>query len=368
MGSTGPAIICPNCGEPNPSSGILTMCRKCCHPLTPKPAEPVRPPELHLPWPEGTTARPVAQAARPSTWEPPPEEGAPEPPAQPLVPPPRPVPVGLRLVVFGGGVLGFIGWFFLGLGMIFVWVFGPRHLPLYAYAWEGRPISVVGTVLASRSTNVSENDSPVYEHTYSFVTPEGTQSRGTSYVTGHSLPAGSEVTVEYVPHRPQVSQVRGMRRNLVPEWVMLFVSIFPLIGLAFVVATVRQGIKANRLLAHGQLASGVLSDKQPTGTKINERTVYRLTFDFEAGDGRRYQATAGTHEPERLEDQRREPLLYDVLNPSYSVMLDSLPGSPTIDPFGHFEAPPLGRVVGAILIPGLAILGHGTYLLVRLLT
>jgi hypothetical protein len=364
-------VICPNCGEENPSSGILTMCRKCCHPLQPAQPESVPPPELHYTPPDLAAPAPTSPPeAKPSGWEPPSEEGEevePEAPGQPLVPPPRPVPLGLRLVVFSGGVLGFIGWFFLGLGLIFVWVFGPRHLPLYAYAWAGPPASVEGIVLDTSSANASENERPVYRLAYSFVASDGTEHRGVSYVTGHSVPAGSQVTVEYVPGRPDVSQVRGMRRNLMPEWVMLFVAILPAIGLAFVVGTLRRGTKANRLLAHGQLARGVLTDKRPTGMKINEREVYKLTFDFEAGDGRSYQAIARTHEPERLEDQRREPLLYDVFNPAYSVMLDSLPGSPTINPFGHFEAPPLGRVIGNMLIPGLVILGHGTYLLTRLL-
>jgi hypothetical protein len=364
-------VICPNCGEGNPSSGILTMCRKCCHPLKPAPPESVPPPELHYTPPDlPASALTTPPEAKSSAWEPPSEEGEevePEAPEQPLVPPPRSVPIGLRLVVFGGGVLGLIGWFFLGLGMIFVWVFGPRHLPLYAYAWAGPPASVEGIVVESRSTNVSENERPVYEMAYSFVAPDGSEHRGVSYATGHSVSAGSEVTVEYVPRRPEVSRIRGMRRNLMPEWVIFFVAIFPGIGLAFVLSTLTLGVKANRLLSHGQLASGLLTAKEPTNTSINNRTVYKLIFDFEAADGRRYQATARTHEPERLEDQRREPLLYDVPNPTYSVMLDSLPGSPTIDPFGRFEAPPLGRVIGNLLVPGLAIVGHGTYLLVRLL-
>jgi len=323
------------------------MCRKCAHPLTGPPSE-----------------------ARPSVWEPPPEEGdgtEVEPAAQPLVPPPRHVPVGLRLLVFSGGVVGFIGWFFLGFGMIFVWVFGPRHLPLWAWAWAGAPASAPGAVGETRPVNMTENGSQVYEVTYSFVTPEGGEHQGVSYVSGRTLPAGAPVTVEYVRRRPVISQIQGMRRNLLPEWVILFVLVFPGIGLAFVAGTVAVGIKANRLLAHGQLARGTVTDKRPTGTRINNRMVYKLTFEFEAGDGRRYQATAKSAEPERLEDERREPLLYDVMNPTYSVLLDSLPGSPTISPFGQLEAPPPGRVIGNLFIPGIAILGHGIYLLTRLL-
>ncbi len=355
------------------------MCRACRQPLQAAEPEPVQPPELHYPPPPLPVSRPSAPS---SAWEPPSEEGddadaqppAPsrdaatsEPPAQPLVPPPRPVPVGLRLLVLCGGVLGLMGWFFLGFGMIFVWAFGPRRLPLEAYTWREPAASASGVVRESHSTSVSVNESPVYEHAYSFRAPDGAEHGGVSYAIGRSLPAGSEVTVDYVADRPGLSQIHGMRRNVMPEWVLPLVAIFPLIGLAFALHTLRNGIRASRLLAHGQLASGVLAAKTPTNTRINGRPVYRLAFDFEAGDGRHYQATAQTHEPERLEDQRREALLYDVLSPGYSVMLDSLPGSPTIDPFGHFEAPPVGRVIGHLLVPGLAIAGHSIYLLVRLL-
>jgi len=308
--------------------------------------------------------------ATPAVWEPPSDEGekaepVPERPEDVLAPPPRPVPFGLRLVVMFGGVLSLLGWCFLGLGMVFVWLVAPRQAPLWAVAL-GRPLgSAPGVVVESRPTNVRVNDAPVYWHTYTFTGPDGREYHGVSYRTGGALPSGAAVQVEYVSGRPELSQIRGMSRNMVPEWVFPIVGFFPLVGLAFMVSSLRQGLKANRLLAHGQLAWGVLRGKQPTGAKINGREVYKLSFEFVTPDGRKCTASAKTHEPERLEDQRQERLLYDALHPDYAVMLDSLPGSPEVSPAGHLEPPPMGRVIGATLVPTIAVVGHGSYLLTR---
>jgi len=369
MGAPAGPIICPHCGEENPPSAILTTCRKCLQPLD--EAEPLEP-TIDLPPPpdfgQATVSAPrEARAATPAA-APPPEPSLPSPSDVPqvLAPAPRGVPTTLRLQVLFGGVVGQMGWFFLGFGMIFVWVFGTRADILSLYHFRGRLATATGVVLASDSTNVSYNERPVFAHRYSFVTPDGQQRDGVSCSVDRLEP-GSRVTVEYRDTDPSVSRIQGMGRGVLPWWVCLFVCIFPAVGIGFIIPALRQGRKACRLLGNGRLAAGILQAMEPTGSSINDRPVYRMVFGFQAEDGRAYEATANTHEPERLRDQQRELLLYDPYDPSYAVLLDSLPGSPEIDLKGSFRARRPAAALGVLLAPMLTIVGHGLYAVLRYL-
>ena len=99
-----------------------------------------------------------------------------------------------------------------------------------------------------------------------------------------------------------------------------------------------------------------------TNTRINNIPVYKFTFEFIADDGGTYEAIAKTHLTRNLEDENKEPLLYDQYNPSYAIMLDSLPGSPGIDDMGNFQTKNYITAILSLIIPALTIFGHGTFI------
>lgn len=149
-------------------------------------------------------------------------------------------------------------------------------------------------------------------------------------------------------------------------WLMLaFVLLFPVIGLAFIVAGLRKGLRGMRLLRHGMLAEGRFTGKRATNTRINKRTVWELTFEFTTASGRRATATARTHEPEALMDQTLEPLVYDPLDPSNAVMLDDLPGRPRLDQESVTRTDGLLSAPLLLGLPALTVLGHLVWTLLR---
>ncbi|NVB85123.1 MAG: hypothetical protein HOV81_42550 [Kofleriaceae bacterium] len=58
-----------------------------------------------------------------------------------------------------------------------------------------------------------------------------------------------------------------------------------------------------------------------------------------------------THEPQRLEDDETETLVYDPGWPDHATPLDHLPGSPTIDADGRLSA--TGPNVRVLILPAL---------------
>jgi hypothetical protein len=255
-------------------------------------------------------------------------------------PAPRAVPLSIRLRVLFGGFNNQFGWLFFGFGLIFVWAFTFQADFTSWILFRLPTSSTAGVIESLEESNASEDGVLVYEVSYAFFDQLGRQQGGTSYTTGYPDISG-RVSVEYVSAIPSISRISGMRRAVFGAFAA-FPVIFPLIGLAFMYFGIRYGLKANRLLGLGKIAFGKLISTESTNARINNRPVIKLTFAFE--------------------DQKGED------NPDYAVLLDDLPGSTTFDSSGQLVPGGFLETGMTVLIPGLTVIGHGMYLLIRAIT
>lgn len=115
------------------------------------------------------------------------------------------------------------------------------------------------------------------------------------------------------------------------QWPMLFIAIFPIVGLGMISVGVRKGLRALRLLTHGIPAQGRLVERKGTNVMINDTPVIELVFEFKTVDGRAARCSTKTHLTGDLADDAEEPLVYDAGDPSLAVLLDDLPGKPRIN-------------------------------------
>ncbi|MCD4824453.1 MAG: DUF3592 domain-containing protein [Phycisphaerae bacterium] len=288
-----------------------------------------------------------------------------------LASPPRDVPLLVRGNVLFGGYLSLFGWVFFGFGMFFVWAF-VGNVDYSVVHFQGQLATAEGTVthceessFSKDNSNTSEN-TPIYANHYTFTDSDGRERSDVSYASGEQLEPGKSVTLEFPQGKPELSRIKGMRRSPMSLWNMI-VLIFPLVGLVFIVIGLRKGRKAVHLLTYGVQGEGVLIDMQPTRTQINNQTVYKLTFEFVADDGQTYKAVAKTHQTDELEDEETERLLYDPADPSCAVMMDALPGSPTIDETGYIQGGSVLKALFAMAVPLAVIIGNGTYLVMQLM-
>jgi len=143
---------------------------------------------------------------------------------------------------------------------------------------------------------------------------------------------------------------------------ILFVIIFPLVGLIFILFSLRRSVRALRLLKYGELSKGVLISKEPTNTKINGRLVYKMTFRFQDEQGGEYTVKEKTPLPSILQDQKEERLIYLRSKPSNAIMLDALPGAVSVNNEGGVEPYPVRNVILLMLFPASTLIGHGIYL------
>jgi hypothetical protein len=279
-----------------------------------------------------------------------------------LSPPPRSLPFDLSIRVVLGDILGQVGWFLVGFGFIFVWAFDATGTVASVFRFSGELATVEGTTTGWRETSLSINDEDVYETTYAFAV-NGRAFTGSSYATGYYVAEGVVVTIEYRPTDPSFSRIESMRAS--PAGVAIaFVFVFPFIGLAFVRAGLRRGLRARRLLVEGHLAQATLKSKEEVISRA-DKPVYRLVFEFTADSGGSHEVEVTTNHAWRLEDEETERVVYDPRHPSDAVLLDDLPGGPAIDARGSFVGGGAAGMVVALLclvLPVLTILGHGLFL------
>ena len=286
-----------------------------------------------------------------------------------LTDPPRHLSGAVVIQLLFGGAIGLLGWVFFGFGMIFFWVFAMNTDPAAWWDFRGDLTTAQGVVTSVEETRFSEGGSeesdgtPVYAYHFRF-SHQQQDFVGVSYRCGTAASTGEQVTVEFPAGRPWRSRICGYRTALCSPWV-LFVALFPAIGLLIVLGKLRSGLRHRHLLKFGELSQGKLVSKERTNTEINDQPVYKLTFEFDTSLGQTSQIVVKTHHTWPLEDDELETLLYDPTRPSFGTTLDHLPGAPRILEDGTVTAQNTRSAYLWLVIPVITIVGHGTYIVLR---
>lgn len=272
-----------------------------------------------------------------------------------LVPPPRPVPLSLRLQLLFGGCMGQLGWGLLAFSMFFVLIFGSTMDIGGTVAFWRSLDRAPGVITKAEETDIEVNEDSVCFVEFTFKVGQSEYS-DSCYTTGWTLNVGDQVQVEYPAGDPTIARVKGGRRSASPLWLLPLLLLFPAVSLYLVVRSFKKGLKANHLMTHGQVGEGEFVSKEATGAEINDNPVYRLAFKFHASStGRTHTVTAETHQPERLQDDEKEPLLYLERDPDLAVLLDHLPGSPSVGADGNLTCGNRVTGFGVLVLPALAL-------------
>lgn len=269
---------------------------------------------------------------------------------QKLGEPPRNITFSVRmLLLLNSGLATMFGWIFACFGMIFCILFLPMSLSgLPDLMNTNQTPTGEGVVKTVEKTNTTVNDVSVYR--YTVEAKDGTT--GTCYTNGEKYKLDQEVELVRCGEKLKISGTRLSSMGAF-SLLTLFVLIFPGVGLGFILYGTFKGRKAIRLLQDGELGKGKYIDMNPTGATVNNRAVMKLHYKFVANDGETYDAYATALDTEKLTDDAFEPLFYDRMNPSYSVLFDSLPGKIRFDEMERmFRVNPL-QILLPILFCGL---------------
>jgi hypothetical protein len=247
--------------------------------------------------------------------------------------------LGKTRLVFGNAGSIF-GWIWFGFSMIFFWLFAvdADYSPLYLWSGAER---TTGRIVAVTDTGWKQGESdsgtPIIAYEYTYTTPDGHTYKKVYKAVGFDAKEGDNVPIEYWRYWPVLSHIAMASSGGFPWFVGPFVSLFLLIGLALIIASIRGGQATIRLLQSGQAAYATL--KSQTRIQGSEHDRYKLTFEFVGRDGQTYtvESTVSNPEDSALTDQRRELVLYQPDDPSKAQLLDEITGNPVIDDNGLIQ-------------------------------
>jgi hypothetical protein len=241
----------------------------------------------------------------------------------------RTIPLTTSITVWLGDVMTQIGLIFLAFSLIFLPFFVTKD-NISAFSFSSDDEMTFGTIRQIEATSSRVNKKVVYA--YSYIFKVGEQSfQGTSYGQKNSyLDTAKSVKIFYVKDNPALSHIEDMRNSEFPQWILLFLLIFPTIGIVMATIGVKKAKKAFILLKYGELAKGKLIASVATTTKINNRYVYKITFEFTTKKGKVQQMVAETHKVELLEDETLEGILYMAEQPEIALALDEISGCPRL--------------------------------------
>lgn len=240
-----------------------------------------------------------------------------------LASPPRRVPLPTACAVLSG-LLGLVGAIFFSFGMLFVWVFGSMIHPIDEWRLSRSYAQAPALIESVQVTNASENKVKVYEYRFRFQPGDGLAVNGSSYTTGKTWNEGDRVVVHYLPEKPGVARLEGSRISVFSPWILLFLFVFPTVGLSLFIPPLVSGAKKIKLLRSGEITGSSKISSTPTNTSVNNVPVMKYTYEFRDRLGRMYTGASKALPTENIGDESSEPILYLPSDPQQSMLVDAL--------------------------------------------
>ena len=174
-------------------------------------------------------------------------------------------------------------------------------------------------------TQYSVNDNFLYEYHYRYTLDMIKLNSGSFLEYEGVYQSGQEIQIEYLTASPDISRFSGKdRRNF--DQIMLLAGLgMSVIGLFFLVPSIRKTRKERKILMAGKPARGKLIHAEPTNMSINEQTVFKLTFEYSTGRNKSQQFSTRSHMIRNLSEEHFETLVFDPRQPERVIIVETLP-------------------------------------------
>ena len=184
---------------------------------------------------------------------------------------------------------------------------------------------IEGEITSINETNKYKDGRLIYEYNYIFEIPDNDTYTDKSCQNELQIYTDNKVLIRYTESNPDKSCIVGMNKKSTPWWVFILMLGPAFVGIADLIIGMKKVWRNIRILKFGKVSFGTYKSSNMTNATRRNRDVYKYYFDFIADDNNTYTATGETHMTERLEDEEKEPVIYNSKNPSEAVILDTLP-------------------------------------------
>lgn len=235
------------------------------------------------------------------------------------------IPLRIRLLHNFGRNSFIIGFLFSLVGLAFVLYFSFQLNWKIIFAGKDDFAPAQGYITGYNETAFSENDNTLFEYHYRFNLEKESTHSGVFLEYAGSYQIGQEIQVEYLKNSPGVSRILGRdRRNY--HQIMFFAGIGGLLaGFLFLYPSCKKTRRERKIIMAGFPTKGKLILAEPTNLKVNEQTVYKLTYEYPTGNNKSQKFSVRSHMIRNFSDEHFENLIYDPGKPSKAVIIDTLP-------------------------------------------
>lgn len=227
--------------------------------------------------------------------------------------------IQILLLLKGWSVTGL---FFLFIGLVCSFYFvSPRILN------DGKltsnHVATKGQLVDILRTPVVFSDEKIWEFIYEYQMPDNQYVTSFSFSSGfYGLEIGDSINVQYHPENPYLSRIEGMRTSKYGAGA-LSIWILILLGILLILTGYISARKKISMLQYGRPAWGKLIIKKNTGVSINEKPVYKLTYEFETEEKVKAKGWIKTHNTYMVTDEAYERLLYFPSKARNILLLDN---------------------------------------------
>lgn len=178
------------------------------------------------------------------------------------------------------------------------------------------------------STKVDKGKSDhIFAYHYIFNTKSTTEIHGVSYAKRGKAQVNDSVFVNYDANFPKRSILKGMKTSIFPTWTKWF--FFFMFFISF--KLFKEGIKNYRLKMHlirfGKIITGKIISLEKQNVVVMGKEQYVLKYFYQTINGSEYTESQKIYYPGTFRDKEEVAILYSDLNPSQSILIDSLPYS-----------------------------------------
>lgn len=236
------------------------------------------------------------------------------------------IPLRIRLLHNFGRTSFIIGFLFTIIGLAFVIYFSFKLNWKILLAGKNDFTPAMAYITGSVETQYTVDENPLFEFHYRYSADGNHENTGSFLEFADSYESGQEIQIEYLKDSPDVSRIAGTdRRNF--DQIMFLAGIGGILGgFLFLYPSIRKTRRERKILIAGLPATGKLTHAEPTNMKVNEQTVYKLTYEYSTGQNKSHKFSIRSHMIRNLSEEHTENLIYDPSKPSRAVIIDTLPG------------------------------------------
>lgn len=163
-----------------------------------------------------------------------------------------------------------------------------------AYAEDG--VTTTGMVLTKDIDSADSDSSTEYRVRYRFSTEAGETVEGgadVSVETWESLTERGAIEITYLRDRPGSNRLAGAGEVFGAVVFLVIGAGFGGIGAVLVGRSLRNVLRARRLLRLGRPADGTVTVVEPTSVSINRRQQFRVRYTYRDAAGQTYDGDSG---------------------------------------------------------------------------